>query len=82
MLRKLNAIVKTAAANQMKRASAAKKSLKKITMCKKCHTFFYRNSWRFESPSYLNDVIDDEIPVRFTQCLACMEQDMALANSY
>jgi len=47
-------------------------------MCKKCFTFYYKNSWHFERPEYLNQNDEVDISVHFTECLACMEQDQAL----
>jgi len=51
---------------------------KRLIMCKKCYTFFYKNSWHLERPEYLEQDCEEEIPVHFTECLACMEQDQAL----
>jgi len=48
------------------------KSFGKIKMCKICHTFYYKNSWHFERPEYLDRNDDQEIPVRFTECPACL----------
>ncbi len=50
-------------------------SNKKLTMCKKCYTFYYRNSWHFDRPIALETDADEEIPVQFTKCTACLEQD-------
>ncbi len=46
-------------------------------MCKKCFTFYYKNSWHFERPEYLNREDEVEVPVHFTECHACLEQDEA-----
>ncbi len=54
---------------------------KKLTMCWKCFTFYYKNSWHFEKPEYLNRDYEREIPVRFTECPACLEQELALYES-
>ncbi|OHA21003.1 MAG: hypothetical protein A2849_01700 [Candidatus Taylorbacteria bacterium RIFCSPHIGHO2_01_FULL_51_15] len=61
------------AANKVPRG----RRVRTLTMCRKCYTFFYRNSWHFERPDYLRMDQDLEIPVRFTECQACMEQEMA-----
>ncbi len=51
------------------------KSSKKLTMCKKCFTFYYRNSWHFDKPMVLETDRDEEIPVQFTKCNACLDQE-------
>ena len=51
---------------------------KKLTMCKKCYTFYYKNSWHFDNPLYLDIDREEEIPVRFTECPACLEQEASL----
>ena len=61
-----------------KKFSSVGRSVKGLTMCKKCYTFYYKNSWHFESPEYLDQTYEVEIPVHFTKCLACMEQEQAL----
>ena len=60
-----------------KRISDGSRDMKKLTMCKKCFTFYYKNSWHFERPLYLEDEGEKEIPVRFTECPACLEQETA-----
>lgn len=60
-----------------KTLSPISQNFKGLTMCKKCFTFYYKNSWHFERPAYLNRDDELEIPVHFTECLACMEQDQA-----
>ncbi|MBI3306087.1 hypothetical protein HYZ82_03125 [Candidatus Nomurabacteria bacterium] len=52
------------------------KNYKTLTMCEKCYAFRYRNSWHFKKPDYLNS--EQEVPVIFTQCSACIEQENAL----
>lgn len=59
-------------------SSASGRNFKGLTMCKKCFTFYYKNSWHFERPEYLDQSDEVEIPVHFTECFACMEQDQAL----
>jgi len=49
-----------------------------ITMCDKCYAFYYKNSWHLKRPSYLSEYSEEEIPVHFTQCGACLEQEDAL----
>ncbi|MFA6269850.1 MAG: hypothetical protein WC657_01405 [Candidatus Paceibacterota bacterium] len=53
------------------------RNFKGLTMCKKCLTFYYKNSWHLERPKYLDQNDEVEVPVHFTECLACMEQDQA-----
>lgn len=76
MLKKLKINAKEWSASQRSKYQAHK-SFKKLIMCKKCYTFYYKNSWHFFKPK--NVVIDhnEEIPVKFTECSACMEQETA-----
>ena len=53
------------------------RSQQKLIMCKKCYTFYYRNSWHFDKPMSLETDQDEEIPVQFTKCTACLEQESA-----
>ncbi len=53
-------------------------STKKLTMCKKCYTFYYKHSWHFDNPLNLEADREQEIPVRFTECPACLEQEASL----
>lgn len=46
-------------------------------MCKKCYTFYYKKSWHFDKPMSVKIGNDEEIPVRFTECAACLDQDSA-----
>lgn len=54
---------------------------RRLTMCKVCHTFYYKNAWHFDKPEYLNLERDEEIPVRFTECPACIELEEASFES-
>lgn len=56
-----------------KKNSRANSSLKKITMCKKCYTFYYRSSWHSDKPMTLETDHDEEIDVYFTKCTACLD---------
>ena len=58
-----------------------RKNFGKLKICKKCLTFYYKNSWHFERPLYLEQDIEQEIPVRFTECPACLEQEEAFYES-
>jgi hypothetical protein len=57
------------------------KKFRAVTMCKRCYTFFYRNSWRIERPLEVNHNDNSEVPVRFTECPACIEQELAMYDS-
>jgi len=50
---------------------------KKLKMCKKCLTFFYKNSWHFDKPAHLGLMGDEDVRVRFTECPACLEQEIS-----
>lgn len=79
MLKKIKLSAKDWVLDHKKRISSSLDSkVRGLTMCKSCYTFYYKNSWHFEKPSYLEQTRDEEIPVRFTQCPACMEQELAL----
>jgi len=55
-----------------------KSSLEKLTMCKKCYTFYYGSSWHFEMPENLKKYPEEEVPVTFTLCSACRVEEEAL----
>lgn len=61
-----------------KERSSEDKTFKMLTMCKQCYTFYYRNSWHFERPEYLEQTSEQELPVKFVQCPACLEQELAM----
>lgn len=54
------------------------KGEKMLTMCKSCYSYYDKKSWSIERPSYLSLIRDQDVPVHFTQCPACIEQDLAL----
>ena len=54
------------------------KELKKLTMCKKCYSFYYKKIWHFEAPATIQEGEESEIPVRFSQCPACVEQELVM----
>ena len=56
-------------------------NFKALTMCGKCYTFYYRNSWHFEKPIEVEKLESYTVPVHFTQCPACMEQEVAQYNT-
>ena len=49
--------------------------LKKLVMCRRCYAFHYKKSWSFEMPKYLSGHRDEEVPVLFSQCPACLEEE-------
>ena len=52
------------------------KNYRTLTMCERCYAFKYRNSWHFKKPEYMSS--EQEVPVVFTLCAACIEQENAL----
>ena len=53
-----------------------KENTSSLTMCKDCYTFYYKNSWHFEKPDTVTNSESYTIPVHFTQCPACLEQEV------
>ncbi len=51
---------------------------RKLVMCRKCHSFYYKRSWHFEAPESAESEIEEEVPVRLTQCSACAEFEATL----
>jgi len=74
MLKKFKSNAKDWVLSHQKRL-AVEEGPKRLTMCKKCYTFYYKNSWHFDKPVYLETSREEEIPVRFTECPACLEQE-------
>ena len=74
MLKKIKITAKHWMANHKNKFSGDR-STKRLTMCKKCYTFYYKNSWHFEKPTYMNEYREEEVPVLFTQCPTCLEQE-------
>jgi hypothetical protein len=62
-------------ANKRKKFSKARKC-GSLTMCKKCFTFYYKHSWHFYKPEQLEKDADAVISVHFTECPACLEQEL------
>ena len=54
------------------------RNFRALTMCENCYAFYYKNSWNLQKPMYLNEYHEEEIPVFFTKCSACLEQEEAL----
>lgn len=61
-----------------KKKSLISKNLGILTMCKQCYTFRYNGSWHFERPESLKSGNEHTLPVKFTQCPVCMEQENSL----
>lgn len=76
MLTKFKTLAKDWSLNH--KPKARRNSFSVITMCKDCYTFYYKNAWHFERPSYLGNQDDTEIPVHFTRCPACLEQENSM----
>lgn len=51
-----------------------------LTMCKKCYTFYYKHSWHFYKPEQLEKDMDSIVAVHFTQCPACIEEELSADN--
>ena len=77
MFTQIKELTKDWAENQKIRASRVR-NLKYLTMCKQCYTFYYKNSWHFEKPELLEYNSEAVLPVKFTQCPMCVEQENAL----
>ncbi|MBA3732863.1 hypothetical protein H0W91_00630 [Patescibacteria group bacterium] len=77
MLRKFKSIANDWVTTQKKRYPN-NRAFKSLTMCKKCYTFYYKKSWHFERPDFIDLAAEEEIPVKFTQCPACLEQELSL----
>lgn len=75
MLRRIKSMASNWVGNQKRNV---KSKFRVLTMCKKCYTFHYNKSWHFERPEFLNEYMEQEVPVRFTECPACLEQETAL----
>ncbi len=78
MLKKLKRNANNWITDNKKKISFMGHTGKRLTMCKSCYTFYYKRSWHFERPAYLENDHEEDIPVRFTKCPACMEQEIAL----
>lgn len=80
MLKSIKSNVENWVVNNRKRFSRHR-ATKKITMCSQCRAFFYNNSWHFDKPLNLNVEDGIEIPVKFTECPACLEQENILSET-
>jgi len=49
-----------------------------LAMCEKCFAFYYKNAWHLARPAYLSESDEEEVPVFFTECAACIEQEEAM----
>lgn len=57
--------------------SSVDDGLQRLTMCKKCYTFYYRNEWHFEKPKLIEDGLQQEVVVHFSECPPCLAEEMA-----
>ena len=76
MLKKIKTLTKVTKNWVQDKTEKLPKNYKSLTMCERCYAFKYRNSWHFKQPEYLTS--EQEVPVIFTQCTACLEQENAL----
>jgi hypothetical protein len=76
MLKKLKSYADDWVTSQKKRFPENKR-FQALTMCKKCYTFYYKRSWHFERPEVLEGDNETPIPVCFTECPACLEQEVS-----
>ena len=61
------------------RRSSRSRTFRALTMCEKCYTYYYKNSWHFERPDNFPSEHDGAaVSVHFTRCAACLEQEEAL----
>lgn len=80
MLKKLSLGTRQWVENYKRRMSEKdrnRESVRKLTMCKKCFTFYYKNSWQFENPLHMEGDVEREVPVRFMECPACLEEEVS-----
>ena len=54
------------------------KNFKKLVMCSKCHSFYHKRTWQFETPQDVRTDADGEVFVRLTQCPSCLEYEVTL----
>lgn len=52
-----------------------------LKMCKKCYTFYHKNSWHFDRPEQLEVEAEPIVTVRFTECPACLEEELAVYDA-
>lgn len=77
MLKKIKTLARDWNYNKRRKFKKIKNS-GNLLMCENCYAFYYKNSWHLKKPKYLNEYKEEEIPITFTQCLACLEQEEAL----
>jgi len=77
MLKQFKTLAKKWTENRIKKPPKVE-NFRTIMMCESCYSFYYKNSWHFKMPKYFNEYHEEEIPVLFTQCAACLEQENAL----
>ncbi len=49
-----------------------------LAVCDNCLAFYYEDSWHEEHPKNLSIYYEEEIPIFFTQCFTCLEEEEAL----
>ena len=54
-----------------------KNKISRIVMCKKCYSFYYAGSWHLYAPESIRNNDSESALVRFAECPACNEIDIA-----
>ena len=79
MLKKFKSFAKDWADGERKKFQKVRSfKFRTLTMCDKCYSFYYKNSWHFKRPEYLEGYREEEMHVRFTKCPACVEEEESL----
>ncbi len=77
MLKKFKKLASDFSSGSRKKFNKMKSSMS-LAMCEKCFAFYYKNAWHLTRPAYLSESDEEEVPVFFTQCAACLEQEDAM----
>ena len=77
MLKKFKKLAKDLNHSTRKKFHRMKNSAS-FAMCESCFAFYYKNSWHMTRPEYLSDSDEEDVPVFFTKCSACLEQEEAM----
>jgi hypothetical protein len=77
MLKRFKKLAKDFGYGKRKRLQKIKNSVS-LAMCEKCFAFYYKNAWHLSKPTYLVEYDEEEVPIFFTKCSACVEQEEAM----
>lgn len=80
MLKHIKSFTNNRAMRYMKEFNE-RRNFKSLKMCKKCYTFYYKNSWHIDRPEQLEGDTEPIVFVRFTECPACLEEGLALYDA-